>query len=204
MDFDPDSLSPSERLALMTSTIQPRPIAWVSTVDADGVRNLAPFSFFTGITHAPMTLAFCPERTHEGKQKDTLRNILATKEFVVNIATESNAEKVVQTSFEYAPGEDEFEATGLTPEPSSIVSPARVGESPVAFECRLHSTVQISEGPGGGTLVIGTIVGGRIDDSILKNGRIRHGELKAIGRLEGAWYTRIAETFEIPRPRLGK
>lgn len=204
MDIDPDALSSRDRYVLMISTIQPRPIAWVSSIDADGVRNLAPFSFFTGITHAPMTLAFCPTRTRDGKQKDTLRNILATKEFVVNIATESNAEKVVQTSYEYAPGEDEFVAAGLTPEPSSVVAPPRVGESPVAFECSLHSTVQISDGPDGGTLVIGTIVGGRIDDSILEDGRIRHGALKAIGRLEGAWYTRIAETFEIPWPRIGK
>jgi flavin reductase (DIM6/NTAB) family NADH-FMN oxidoreductase RutF len=204
MDIDPDSLSPSDRYVLMTSTIQPRPIAWVSTIDTGGIRNLAPFSFFTGITHAPMTLAFCPTRTIDGKQKDTLRNILATKEFVVNIATELNAEKVVQTSFEYAADEDEFEASGLTPEPSSVVSPPRVGESPVAFECRLHSTIQISDGPEGGTLVIGTIVGGRLDDSILKDGRVRHGALKAIGRLEGAWYTRVTETFEIPRPRLRK
>lgn len=204
MDIDPDLLSPHERYLLMTSAIQPRPIAWVSTIDADGIRNLAPFSFFTGITHAPMTLAFCPARTDTGRKKDTLRNILATREFVVNIATEANAEKVVQTSFEYEPGEDEFEAVGLTPEASTIVSAPRVAESPVVFECSLHSIVEISEGPDGGTLVIGTIVGGRIDNSILENGRLQHGALKAIGRLEGAWYTRIAETFEIPRPRLGK
>jgi len=204
MELVPDSLSARDRYALMIGAIQPRPIAWVSTVDSKGVRNLAPFSFFTGITAAPMTLAFCPARNRDGKPKDTLANILATKEFVVNIATEANAEKMVQTSFEYGPEEDEFESAGVTAESSKNVTPARVKESPVAFECKLHSAVEISDGPGGGTLVIGTIVGGRIDDSILKDGRIQHGALKAVGRLEGAWYTRVAETFEIPRPRSGQ
>lgn len=204
MEFNPESLPARERYALMIGAIQPRPIAWVSSLDKKGERNLAPFSFFTGITASPMTLAFCPARNRKGNRKDTLVNILATKEFVVNIATEANAEKMVQTSFEYAPGEDEFQAAGLTPEPSKRVAAPRVKESPIAFECKLHSTVEISDGPGGGTLVIGTVVGGRIDDSILKNGRIQHGALKAIGRLEGAWYTRVAETFEIQRPRVGQ
>jgi flavin reductase (DIM6/NTAB) family NADH-FMN oxidoreductase RutF len=201
MELDPSALSPRERYALMIGAIQPRPIAWVSTVDNNGVRNLAPFSFFTGITASPMTLCFCPARNRDGKPKDTLANVLATQEFVVNAATEETAEKMVRTSFEFDPGEDEFEKAGLTAEPSALVKPARVKESPVALECRLHSTVTISEGPGGGTLVIGTVVGGRIDDSVLRDGRIRHDALKAIGRLEGSWYTKVAETFEIERPK---
>lgn len=200
MELDLSALSARERYALMIGAIQPRPIAWVSTVDGSGRRNLAPFSFFTGITASPMTLCFCPARNRRGEAKDTLANILETEEFVVNAATEATAQRMVATSFEHPRGTDEFEKAGLTPEPSALVKPARVKESPIAFECRLHSVVTISDGPGGGSLVIGTVVGGRVDDSILKDGRIRHDALKAIGRLEGDWYTKVAETFEIPRP----
>ena len=201
MELDPAALDLRERYALMIGAVQPRPIAWVSTIDGQGRRNLAPFSFFTGITASPMTLCFCPARNRRGEPKDTLANVLETKEFVVNAATEATAEKMVATSFEYPRGTDEFEKAGLTPEPSARVKPARVRESPIALECRLHSVVEISDGPGGGSVVIGTVVGGRIDDSILKDGRIRHDALRAIGRLEGDWYTKVAETFEIPRPK---
>ncbi|MBI4051203.1 MAG: flavin reductase family protein, partial [Elusimicrobia bacterium] len=123
MELDPETLSLPDRYGLLISVIQPRPIAWVSTQGKNGSLNLAPFSFFTGITAKPMSLCFAPVRNREGKKKDTLVNVEETKQFVVNIATESTAEKMNQTSADYPYGVSEFEKAGLTAVPSLRVKP---------------------------------------------------------------------------------
>ena len=202
MELDPESLALPERYGLMISLIQPRPIAWVSTVGKNGGLNLAPFSFFTGITAKPMTICFCPVRNREGKKKDTLVNIEETKEFVVNVATEENAHKMNQTSADYAYGISEFEKAGLTPLPSVKIKSPRVKESPVNMECKLIQVVTISDGPLGGNLVIGKVIYLHVSDSIWKNNAISHKDLKAIGRLEGSFYTKVTDTFEMPRPKV--
>lgn len=201
MEIDPKDLKSRDRYGLLISAIIPRPIAWVSTVDEKGRPNLAPFSFFTGITAEPMTVCFAPVRDRSGKKKDTLANVEAVKEFVVNIATENTSVQMVATSAEYPRGVSEFEKAGLTPVPSKIVQPPRVKESPLALECRLNQIVTISEGPIGGSLVIGEVVHVHVDDAVWKNDRISHRDLKAIGRLEASWYTRVQDDFEIPRPK---
>ena len=201
MELDPETLALPERYGLMISVIQPRPIAWVSTLGKDGSLNLAPFSFFTGITAKPMTICFCPVRNREGKKKDTLINIEETKQFVVNVATEDTSQKMNQTSADYPYGVNEFEKAGLTPLPSKKVKPFRVKESPVNLECELVQIVTISDGPLGGNLVIGRVVYMHISDSIWKNNSISHKDLKAIGRLEGAYYTKVTDIFEMPRPK---
>ena len=201
MELDPESLALPERYGLMISVIQPRPIAWVSTFGKDGSLNLAPFSFFTGITAKPMTICFCPVRNREGKKKDTLINIEETKQFVVNVATEDTSQKMNQTSADYPYGVNEFEKAGLTPLSSKKVKPFRVKESPVNLECELVQIVTISDGPLGGNLVIGRVVYMHISDSIWKNNSISHKDLKAIGRLEGAYYTKVTDIFEMPRPK---
>ena len=201
MELDPETLALPERYGLMISVIQPRPIAWVSTFGKDGSLNLAPFSFFTGITAKPMTICFCPVRNREGKKKDTLINIEETKQFVVNVATEDTSQKMNQTSADYPYGVNEFEKAGLTPLPSKKVKPFRVKESPVNLECELLQIVTISDGPLGGNLVIGRVVYMHISDSIWKNNSISHKDLKAIGRLEGAYYTKVTDIFEMPRPK---
>ena len=201
MELDPETLALPERYGLMISVIQPRPIAWVSTLGKDGSLNLAPFSFFTGITAKPMTICFCPVRNREGKKKDTLVNIEETKQFVVNVATEDTSQKMNQTSADYPYGVNEFEKAGLTPLPSKKVKPFRVKESPVNLECELVQIVTISDGPLGGNLVIGRVVYMHISDSIWKNNSISHKDLKAIGRLEGAYYTKVTDIFEMPRPK---
>lgn len=200
MELDPEALEVRRRYGLMISVIQPRPIAWVSTLDGEGRRNLAPFSFFTGITANPLTVCFCPVNTRHGRRKDTLLNISETRQFVVNIATEDNARSMVATSAEVEHGVDEFALAGMTPLPSVKVRPARVKESPVALECELHSIVTISEGPLGGNLVIGKVVHIHIDDALWKDGAFTHKDLKPVGRLGGAWYSTTKDDFEIQRP----
>ena len=200
--FDPETLALPERYGLMISIIQPRPIAWVSTIGKTGSINLAPFSFFTGITAKPMTICFCPVRNREGKKKDTLINIEDTKQFTVNVVNEENAHKMNQTSADYPYGVNEFEKAGLATIPSVKIKPPRVKESPVSMECELVQVVTISDGPLGGNLEIGKVVYLHISDTIWKNNSISHKDLKAIGRLEGSFYTKVTDIFEMPRPKL--
>ena len=200
MEVDPASLDVRDRYALLIGTILPRAIAWVSTVSPEGAPNLAPFSFFTGICANPMTLCFAPVNDRHGKKKDTLVNVEKTKQFVVNLTNEASAEKMNQTSAPYAYGVSEFEKAGVTPAPSIKVKPPRVAESPVSMECELVQIVRLGEGPLAGNLVIGKVVHFRCDDRVWNGGKPRHQDLKAIGRMEGAWYTRTGDAFELPRP----
>ncbi len=200
MQLDPEALEVRDRYCLMIGMISPRPIAWVSTVSPTGASNLAPFSFFTGICANPMTVCFAPVNDRHGRKKDTLVNVEETKQFVVNLATEANAEKMNQTSAPYPYGVSEFEKAGLTALPSIKVKPPRVAESPAAYECELVQIVRLGEGPLAGTLTIGKVVLIHCDDRLYNGGRIRHQDLKAIGRMEGAWYARTSDAFELPRP----
>ena len=200
MQLDPESLEVRERYALMIGMIQPRPIAWVSTISPDGAPNLAPFSFFTGICANPMTVCFSPVNDRHGKKKDTLLNVEATGQFVVNLATEATAEKMNQTSAPYPYGVSEFEKAGLTALPSVKIKAPRVAESPAAYECELLQIVRLGDGPLAGNLVIGKVVRIHCDDRIYNSGKIRHQDLKTIGRMEGAWYSRTSDAFELPRP----
>lgn len=202
MELDPEKMELKDRYGLLISVIQPRPIAWVSTQDKNGSLNLAPFSFFTGIAAKPMSVCFAPVRNRLGQKKDTLINVEETRQFVVNIATEHTADKMNQTSADYPYGVSEFEKAGLTPAPSVRVSPPRVGESLVNLECELIQAVSLGDGPLGGSLVIGRVVYVHVADGIWKNGRISHRDLKAIGRLEGAWYAKVTDDFEMERPRI--
>lgn len=202
MDLDPESLAVRDRYLLLIGTIQPRPIAWVSTISPEGATNLAPFSFFTGIAANPMSVCFAPVNDRHGKKKDTLLNCERTGQFVVNLANEDNAEKMNATSAAYPYGVSEFEKAGLTALPSVNVKPPRVKESPVAMECEVLQIVTLAEGPLGGNLVIGRVVRFHCDDALYNGGKIRHQDLKAIGRMEGAWYARTRDAFELPRPEL--
>jgi flavin reductase (DIM6/NTAB) family NADH-FMN oxidoreductase RutF len=198
--IEPGGLELRDRYALMISVILPRPIAWVSTISPEGVPNLAPFSFFTGISAEPMSVLFCPVNTREGRRKDTLVNVEKTRQFVVNLATEGSAEKMNQTSAAYPYGVSEFEKAGLTALASVKVKPPRVKESPIAMECELDRVVTLSDGPLGGHVVIGRVLMIHADDAVWNGGRPRHQDLKAIGRMEGAWYARTQDAFELPRP----
>jgi flavin reductase (DIM6/NTAB) family NADH-FMN oxidoreductase RutF len=199
MEIAPATLAARDRYRLMISSIVPRPIAWVSTVDAQGRPNLAPFSFFTGITAQPMTVCFSPANDRHGRKKDTLLNIEATRQFVINAATEETAQRMVQTSAVIAHGESEFALAGLTPVPSSCVKAPRVQESPLQLECQVKQIVTVSTGPLGGNLVIGEVLRVHVDDKLWDAG-LSHKTLKPLGRLEGKWYTRVSDDFKIDRP----
>jgi len=190
---------------LMVGVIVPRPIAFVSTISADGIRNLAPFSFFTGISANPPVICFSPMvRGSDGTRKDTLLNIEAVKEFVVHVVSEEFAEKMNICAAEYPPEVDEFEMSGLTPVASDLVKPARVKESLISMECRLIDIVEVSTKPLGGSLVIGEVLRFHVDDALIDNYKIDPDKLHAIGRMGGPTYTRTTDLFDMVRPKVGQ
>lgn len=192
-----------ERYKLLIGSIVPRPIGFISTINKDGIYNLAPFSFFNGVCSEPMTVLFCPViRGSDGQEKDTLKNVKATKEFVVNIVSEEIAEKMNQCSAEYPFGVDEFKESGLTPAPSKIVKPPIVKEAKINMECKLIQLVEIGNKPGGGTVVIGEVVYFHAQEDVYENGKINLSKLKPIGRLGGTEYCRVTDNFNIPRPTI--
>ena len=201
MIFDPTDKSISETHKLMIGSIVPRPIAFVSTRSKDGKYNVAPFSYFNGVCSKPPTIMFAPARRGwDGEEKDTLINIRDTGEFVVNIVSESFAERMVMCSTDFDSDVDEFDVSKLTPVPSQKVSPPRVGESKISFECKLNQIVEIGDGTAGsGFVVIGTIVLFHIDEDIYEHGRINLEKLQAVGRIAGNGYLRTTDTFDIIR-----
>jgi len=201
--IDPASNSPRDIYSLMTGVIVPRPIAFVSTVNAEGKRNLAPFSFFTGISANPPVICFAPlVRPSDNGRKDTLRNIEATGEFVVNVVSEEIAQQMNACAPEFPPGVDEFEMSGLTSIESDLVRPPRVAESKIAMECRLLQIVEVSARPLGGSLIIGEVLRFHVADGIIKGFRINSDDLRAIGRMAGPEYVRTTERFSMIRPVL--
>jgi len=202
VSFDPNVEAASDIYKLMIGAIVPRPIAFVSTVDENEERNLAPFSFFAGVCSKPPTILFCPGiRASTRERKDTLRNVLATKEFVVNIVSEEIAAQMNQTSADVGPEVDEFLLSGLTPLASVIVRPPRVAESPVQMECKLREVVTISDQPGGGSIVIGEVLRFHVREDLIDNFRIDADRLKAIARMGGPTYCRTRDRFDMERPK---
>jgi flavin reductase (DIM6/NTAB) family NADH-FMN oxidoreductase RutF len=202
MESSAEAIAWQSLYKLMIGSVLPRPIGWISTVDADGRPNLAPYSFFNAVCPNPPHLLFCPNiRTADEHSKDTLNNVRTTGEFVVNIVTEEVAEAMNVTAWELPADRDEFEAAGLTPAPSVAVKPPRVVESPVHFECTLTQIVDLGAGPGSGSVVIGRIVHVHVDERVLIDGdKIDLTALKPIGRLAGTAYTRVNDLFDMTRP----
>ena len=201
MIYDPTEKPFTETHKLMIGSIVPRPIAFVSTISKDGNNNVAPFSYFNGVCSNPPTVMFAPARRGwDGKEKDTLKNIRDNNEFVINMVSESFAEKMVKCSTDFDPNIDEFEISGLTPESSNKVLPPRVKESKISLECKLDQIIEIGSGEAGsGFVVIGTVVLFHIDDDIYENGRILLDKLEPLGRLAGNWYTRPTDKIKITR-----
>lgn len=185
---------------VLTGVVVPRPIAFVSTRSADGIVNLAPYSFFNAVAYDPPTVVFSSSRNVGGKSKDTLRNVEETGEFVVNVVVDDIAEAMNKTAAEFPEDVDEFEIAGLTSVPSDIVKAPRVAESPVNMECRLEQVVSIGSPTEGHGLVIGTILLMHIRDDIIDGHRIDQSKLNPTGRLAGNMYCRTSDTFELTRP----
>jgi flavin reductase (DIM6/NTAB) family NADH-FMN oxidoreductase RutF len=201
MYLDATTLSTRDAYRLMIGSIVPRAIAWVSTLSPDGVPNLAPYSFFTGITPSPPSICFSPIHRH-GEDKDTLANIRANGEFVVNVVTEDVGQAMNATSEEVGRAVDEFGLANVTRSPSTLVKPFRVAESPINMECRLSQLVEVGREPQASTLVIGEIVAWHLRDDLYDADRVRIAvdRLQAIGRLAGDGYTRTRDQFAMIRP----
>lgn len=202
MEINPAEIPSNSLNRLIISTVVPRPIAWVSTIDEKGQPNLAPYSFFNAVCNRPPTLLFCPGvRGLDGATKDTLQNIRATKEFVINVVTEATAEAMNKSATELPAGISEFEFAGVTPTASVKVKPPRVAESPVSFECELRQIIDIGDGaPGSGWIVIGEIVHLHVADEVmLPDYKIDLRALKPVARLSGYSYARVTDIFEMKR-----
>ena len=198
MIIDPASFDGFNRV--LTGVVAPRPIAFVSSASVDGVVNLAPFSFFNAVSSDPPTIVLGIARSAGWKDKDTLANIEATGEFVVNVVSDGIAEQMNATAEEFPADVDEFAVSGLTPAPSKLVRPPRVAESPVNMECRLKQVIELGGDPGGHCLVIGEIALLHIRDDIISGHRIDHARLKPVGRLAGNMYCATSDTYELVRP----
>lgn len=185
----------------LVGVVTPRPIAWVTTVDAAGRVNLAPFSFFNAFGANPPVVVFSPTRRRDGSQKDTLRNVEATGEFVVHAAVASLAEQVNQSSKELPPGESEVELVGLHLTPSVQVKPPRLTEAPVAMECKVRQIIPVGDGPIAANLVIGEVVMIHVADAVLDaNGRVDPRKLRTVARLGGDYWCHTSDLFEQARP----
>ena len=201
MRLDFTALSPREAYSWMVTTIMPRPIAWVSTISADGKTNLAPFSFFQGVCANPPTLMFVPVNQRDGTKKDTTRNIEAVPEFVVNLVPFALGEQMNASAAMLPHGESEFEKFGIASTPSERVGPPRVAAAPVAFECALDRIVLIGEGPLAANVMFGRILVAHVSDAVVgADGRPDPAKLDLIGRLGGDAYVRTRDVFEMERP----
>ena len=180
MQIDPASLSPRDAYQLMIGCVIPRPIAWTSTVDAEGRPNLAPFSFFGGVTTNPMTVMVSVGR-RGGTEKDTGANLKATGEAVVHICTRPLAEAMVATSADAAPGVSEFDLAGLSAVPSTKVSPPRVEAAAIAMEARVANHMEVGNAPV--DLFLLEVVYLHLDDAMLTDGLPDPARLRAVGRL---------------------
>ena len=178
---------------LMNAAIAPRPIAWVSSLAADGTFNLAPHSYTTVLSPNPPIVGFVSIG-----QKDTLRNVRSSEDFVYHIANESLVERLNQSAADFPPDVSEFDCAGLTPIPSDFVKSPRVAEAPIAFEARLVEIKQIAQ--TNNFLVMGEFVRIHIAEAIMTGTRIDPAKLKPIGRLAGSGFSHLGELFSLERP----
>lgn len=191
-----DSLTEREKYRILTSCIVPRPIAWVTTIDHNGVVNAAPFSYFTGISIEPPLVVFAVERRH-GNKKDTVINIEETKEFVVNVVTIDNVNEMNETSQDYDHDIDELAFSSLTEIPSQFVKPPSIQESPVHLECKLDQIIEVGSSPH--SLIIGEVKVITLKDDLYDNGRLDMNKLQAVGRMGGRYYVKSDSLFELDR-----
>ena len=199
MILEPGSISPSAMYHFMISFVVPRPIAFISTVNAAGRRNLAPFSYFNAISSDPPLIGISILNRRDDP-KDTLRNIRDTGEFVVNLVNEPLLAPMVETSGEWPAETDEFEKAGLAAAASDRVRPPRVATSPVAMECRLFQEIAL----GGAAFVVGEVLRVHVADDILTDGRVDVTKLRPVGRLGGEGYCVVRDVIQQARPKVAR
>lgn len=203
MKFDPKNIATAQLHSIMLGAVQPRPIAFASTVDADGKVNLSPYSFFNVFSANPPVMIFSPaRRVRDNTVKHTLLNAQATSEVVINVVNYAIVQQMSLSSTEYAAGVNEFEKSGLTAIKSDLVKPPRVAESPVQFECKVREIVALGEEGGAGNLIICEIVMVHVNDDILdKDLKIDQFKIDTVARMGGDWYCRSKDAmFEIEKP----
>ena len=198
MEFRFTEIDPKIRYKLLSATVTPRPIAWVSTLDATGRNNAAPFSFFNAFGEDPAIVGFSILHRSPEDPKDTGRNIARSGEFVVNLVSDDNLEQMNVSAIEFGPDVDEFAAAGLTPVPSAMVRPPRIGEGKVAFECRLMQTIKLGEMR---TLVLGEVLLMHVQDGLVidrERGWVDTRGLRLVGRTSAGSYVRTNEVIVLP------
>ena len=204
MQFDPSTLETRDLYTLLSTAVAPRPIAFASTVDAQGRVNLSPFSYFNVFSTTPPILVFSPiRRGRDGSAKDTLNNVLAVPEVTVNVVNYAMVEQMSLASTEYPTGVNEFVKAGFTEMPGEVVRPPRVKEAPVSFECTVDQVVPLGDSGGAGNLVIARVVRIHVQDDMLDtDGQLDTTKLDLVARMGGNYYCRAtpANLFEIPKP----
>ena len=197
--FETAQLSGVEGYKLLTGLVVPRPIGWIGSVSADGVHNLAPYSFFNAVSGNPPMVVFSAGHG-DGVRKDTADNVKATGEFTVNIVTDTTVEAMNATSASLPPEVDEFEQAGLPPADSMFIKPKRVAEAKAQLECRLVNDMHIGAEGAGNWLFVGEVVAFWVDTDLLDGTRVDQAKLAAIGRHAGNFYSTTENLFEIVRP----
>ncbi|GAK96167.1 nitrilotriacetate monooxygenase component B [Nonlabens tegetincola] len=203
MTVDPKEISTAQLHGLMLGAVQPRPIAFASTVDVDGNVNLSPYSFFNVFSANPPIMIFSSaRRVRNNTVKHTLLNAQATQEVVINIVNYDIVQQMSLSSTEYDAGVDEFVKSGLTAVKSDLVQPPRVEESPAAFECKVKEIVELGKEGGAGNLIICEVVKVHIKDEVLTDDqKIDPFKIDTVARMGGNWYCRSKDAmFEVPKP----
>ena len=203
LSFEPHTLSPVQLQGYLQSAVAPRPIAFASTLDANGKPNLSPFSFFNVFSSNPPILIFSPaRRVRNNTTKHTLENCELTREVVINVVNYAIVQQASLSSTEYPDGVNEFLKSGLTMLPSDLIKPYRVAESPVQFECKINEIIALGDQGGAGNLIICEVVKIHIHENILDDqNRIDQHKIDLVSRLGGNWYSRANEgLFEVEKP----
>lgn len=188
MEVYPDACDWDQLYRLVTTAVIPRPIGWISTCDADGADNLAPFSSFNYVSHQPIVLMFTAGPRDGGELKDTPRNAIENEEFVFNLVTEPLAEQMNRTSEALEPGVSEYDFAGVERAESVTVDPPRVAAADISFECRLYDVYRFEHGR---VMILGEVTYIHIDHSLLSDGEVDALKVDAVGRLGGPYYTGV-------------
>lgn len=202
--IDPKSIPVPQVHQYLLGAVGPRPICFASTVDANGVNNLSPFSFFNVFSANPPIMVFSPARSgRTNTTKDTYNNVKVVPEVVINVVNYEMAEQMSLSSSPYAPEVDEFVKAGFTPVDSENIQPKRVAEAPVQFECKVNDVIELGSEGGAGNLVICEVLKMHIREDLLdENNRIDQKKIDLVSRMGGNWYCRADENsmFEITKP----
>lgn len=196
--FDTSVMESRRSYSLLIGLVVPRPIGWIGSIGSDGIRNLAPYSFFNAF--GPTFVGFATIRP-DGRLKDTLRNVMDTGVFTVNVVSDDLAGAMNSSSGTYPIDMDEFAVAGVTARPGDVVAAPIVEEARANLECRVHHTLDLGDGPMASTLVIGEVLRIHIREDLLVDGRVDQSRLGAIGRMGGRSYTRTKDQFQMERPQ---